>query len=121
RSLARRARTTRAARPAGAAGAARALLRLRLRPDLHDARLRPVGRVPGVVVEQLPAGQVDEPAHAGRARGLARLFDDGHTLEERRVRDLLGQRRPRVDERTRLADDAAVGRRAVQPDVERVG
>src|SRR5439155_27254978 len=99
------ARACRAARPA------RALLLLfrrggpRLRPDAHDLVLPAVGGVPGVVVEELPRLRVDEPADARRARGLARVIDDGHAPEQRRIRDALDGRRPRLDEPPGLADD----------------
>src|SRR5439155_13752845 len=68
---------------------ARALLRRRLlrpRPEADELRFASVGRVPRVVVEQLPAGGIDEPADARRARRLAVVVDLPHTSEERRVR-----------------------------------
>src|SRR5439155_24186092 len=75
--------------PGGPGRPARALLRRRLlrpRPEADELRFASVGRVPRVVVEQLPAGGVDEPADARRARRLAVVVDLPHTFEERRVR-----------------------------------
>src|SRR5207247_535909 len=107
----------RARRPARAA---RALLLLPLRPLLrpgeHDPRFAAVRRVPRVVVQELPGGQVDEPAHARRARGLAALLDDGLALEQGRIGNPLDGRPACLGERSRVADDAAVDRRAVEVD-----
>ena len=79
-------------------------LRPRLRPDAHDARLAPVGRVPRVVVEQRATRRVDATADARRARRLAALLDHGRADEHRRVGHALQRRRTGVDERPGLAD-----------------
>src|SRR5439155_17731126 len=114
---ARRAR--RARRSARAARALLLPLRPLLRPGEHDARLAAVRRVPRVVVQELPGGQVDEPANARRPRGLAAVLDDGLALEQRRIGNPLDGRPARLGERSRVADDAAVDRRAVEVDDER--
>src|SRR3954452_23443849 len=121
RSLALRSDAVWAGRPGGATGTARAAraLLLHLRPEPDDARLAAIRRVPRVVVEELPARQVHEPAHAGRARRLAVLLDHRHALEERRVGDPLYRRRPRLLQGASLRDDAAVDRRPVQVNDER--
>src|SRR5437764_439839 len=77
----------RARRPARPARAPLLLLPLRplLRPGEHDPRLAAVRRVPRVVVQELPGGQVHEPAHARRPRGLAAVLDDGLALEQGRI------------------------------------
>src|SRR4029077_7893864 len=88
--------------------------------DEDDLRLGAVRRVPRVVVQKLPA-LVDEPADARRARRLAAVADGGLALVEVRVGLMLDRRRPRLDERARLRDEAAVLRRAVEADLQRVG
>src|SRR4029077_19912091 len=88
--------------------------------DEDDLRLGAVRRGPRVVVQKLPA-LVDKPADACRARRFAAVDDGGFAPGEVRVGLMLDRRRPRLDERARLRDEAAVLRRAVKPDLERVG
>src|SRR4051812_6620531 len=93
----------------------RLLLRLLLRRrDAHELRLRPIRRVPDVVIEQLAVSRVNVTGHARRHRRNAIVLDHLLAGRERRIDRLLQRRHAVRDERACRADDLAVDRCAVE-------
>ncbi len=92
-----------------------------LRPHPDHPHLAAIGRVPDVVVQELPARRVDRPVDARRERRGPRFLHHLVALQEVAVGNPLHRSRPGHLERRGHRDDLPVLRRAVEIDRQRVG